>query len=89
MSFQLLSRRNVFGRLFGAAAMLFGVGGSAAAAWAAEPAGTAPLDGITYYTYDDLGRLVSIDESPPPCDASRATQPAPSQVGPIDGMLRC
>ena len=62
MSFQLFSRRSLFGRLFGAAAVLFGAGRSEAAEPIAEPTDTPPLAGVTHYTFDDWGRLVSIDE---------------------------
>lgn len=75
MSFQLFSRRRLFGRLFGGAAVLFGAGRSVVAAPIAEPTATPPLEGVTHYTFDDCGRLISIDERPAPCDATRATQP--------------
>lgn len=58
MSFQLFSRRRLFGRLFGGAAVLFGAGRSVVAAPIAEPTATPPLEGVMYYSYDECGRLV-------------------------------
>lgn len=79
MSFQLFSRRRLFGRLFGGAAVLFGAGRSVVAAPIAEPTATPPLEGVMYYSYDECGRLVSIDERPGSCDGPGATLP-PSPV---------
>ena len=74
MSFQL-SRRSLIGRLFGAAALLVGGGGSMSAGSTAELPDTAPREGVTYYSYDERGRLISVDERWAPRDASPAILP--------------
>lgn len=77
MSFQLFSRRSLFGPLFGAAAVLFGAGRSVAAEPIAESGDAGLLEGVTYYSYDERGRLICVDERWAPCDESPAIQPPP------------
>ena len=66
MSPEPLSRRSLFGRLFGAAALLIGAGPSAGAALVPDDQDLASSQDANIYTYDRLGRVMSIAEGSAP-----------------------
>lgn len=70
MKRESLSRRSFFGRLFGCLGLLLGAGRLRSRASTGHAPDVATPRGIISYTYDDFGRLVSIDEGSASRDAT-------------------